>query len=185
MFVAVGVAWFTGFRRSSAIAAALILCIVDVRKPYAPDSEAPISSELSSVRKDLPLVAASGLTFLELDHYENEEITSRLHFLVDRAAAIEYAHSTIFENFPVLANYFPIRAHVSPYAGFVTEHPHFMVVTRPDYLEAWLVKKLVADGAKLTLGRSLRGAGKDYQLYEVEWHSQKQSADAYSAGSSD
>jgi hypothetical protein len=65
------------------------------------------------IQSDLPLIAASGLTFLEMDHYAGSNTTSRLYYLTDREFAINIAHATIFEGFANLKRYFPIRANVS------------------------------------------------------------------------
>jgi hypothetical protein len=169
ILVAIALGWSTGFRRSSAIAAALVLAAVALFLPYEPDSQTPLPKAIGSIRQDLPLVAASGLTFLEMDHYQDSGFQSRLYYLVDRSAAIRYAHSTIFENMPLLTHYFPIRAHVSAYNAFVSEHPHFMVLSRANFLETWILQKLCSDGAQIRLISSLPGPGKeDYQLYEVQ-----------------
>jgi hypothetical protein len=104
-----------------------------------------------------------------MDRYESDEFLSRLYYLVDRNAAIQYAHSTIFENFPLLTHYFPIRAHVEPYGPFVAAHPHFLVITKGDYLEAWILRKLGADGASVRLVQKLHGPGnRPYGIYEIQ-----------------
>ncbi len=121
-----------------------------------------------ALRPDLPFVASSGLTFLEMDHYEHPGFVSRLYYLTDRKAAIEYAHATIFEGMPFEKRYFPIRANVEPYAQFVAAHPHFLVLGTMDFPEDWLLRKLVKEGANVKpVARVTAVAYKDYDVYDV------------------
>lgn len=117
------------------------------------------------VRPDLPLVAASGLTFLEMDKYASPSTVSRLYYLTGGELAIRYAHATIFEGFPVIKKYFPIRATIEPYQQFVTEHSQFLVVGNPDYPEDWLLRRLLDIHATLQyLGNSPEGGAELYQV---------------------
>lgn len=108
------------------------------------------------IRPDLPLVDASMLTFFEMNRYESPAFLSRLYFLTDRQAAIQYAHATAFENFlanPRSAADFPLAGRVEPYAEFVSQHREFLVFGAKDYPEDWLLPKLAASGARIeTLG---------------------------------
>ena len=168
MLLVMALAWATGFRRSSSIAAALVFLCMALMQTRVSDSQTPSPGGIESIRTDLPLVTGSGLTFLELDRYGERGLQSRLYSLVDRNAAIEFAHSTIFENMPQLVKYFHLRSHVSAYGDFVAAHPHFLVISRPDYREEWVLKKLRRDGAKVQLVRMLHGPFKDFQLFEVQ-----------------
>ncbi len=126
------------------------------------------TSPITNISPDLPLVAASGLTFLEMDRYENPATVGRLYYLSDRNLALRYAHATIFEGkFTTLNRYFPIRARVAPYAQFVAEHPHFLVVGTPDYAEDWLIPRLLDIHAKLQYLGSFPIPYKDTQIFEV------------------
>ncbi|MBV9158639.1 MAG: glycosyltransferase family 39 protein [Acidobacteriaceae bacterium] len=122
---------------------------------------------IQGVRPDLPLVAASGLTFLEMDRYADPVTVSRLYYLCDRELAIHYAHATIFEGFPVLKQYFPIRANVEPYQEFVRQHPSFLVLGTPDYPEDWLLRRLMDIHAIVRYLGDFPGPYKDSQLYAV------------------
>ncbi len=123
---------------------------------------------LDRVRPDLPLVAASGLTFLEMDHYESQATVARLYYLSDRNLALQYAHATIFEGgFVTLNQHFPLRARVAPYATFVAEHPHFLVVGTPDYAEDWLIPRLLDIHARLDYLGSFPIPYKDTEIFEV------------------
>ena len=122
---------------------------------------------LDRVKPSLPLVAASGLTFLEMDHYEKPATVARLYYLTDRSLAIQYAHATLFEGLPGLKQSFPIRANIEPYAQFTAEHREFLVFGTPNYPEDWLIRYLVTTGAKLTYLGDFPGPYKDSQLFEV------------------
>ena len=115
----------------------------------------------------LPLVAASGLTFLEMDHYENEATVRRLYYLTDQELAVRYAGATIFEGLQTVKGYFPIRAHVTPYLDFVAAHPVFLVLGTPDYPEDWLLRALLAMHEDVRYLGELPVPYKDTQLYEV------------------
>ncbi|MGA8029467.1 MAG: glycosyltransferase family 39 protein [Bryobacteraceae bacterium] len=120
---------------------------------------------IQQVRPDLPLVAASGLAFLELDKYSDASTVSRLYYLTGGELAIRYAHATLFEGFPVVKRYFPIRAHIEPYPQFVAEHPQFLVAGTPDYPEDWLLRRLLDIHATLQyLGDFPEGRGELYQV---------------------
>ncbi|SPE31677.1 conserved membrane hypothetical protein [Acidobacteriia bacterium SbA2] len=126
-----------------------------------------LSTAYREILPDLPFVAASGLTFMEMDHREPAGFVSRLHYLTDREAATRYAHATIFETFPVLRQWFPIRATVEPYREFVVRHDCFLVIATPGYPEDWLLDKLKDDGAELRLLEREATGYKDRDLFLV------------------
>lgn len=135
-------------------------------------SNAPIPvCEVCAITTDLdpnlPLVDASGLTFLEMDHCASSAELHRVFYLTDHAAALTYAHATIFDGMALEAQLFPIRAHVAPYQQFLAEHPHFFVLGQYDYPEDWLLRKLSADGADIRVRGRVGGPYKDHELYEV------------------
>lgn len=130
------------------------------------------ADSLVHIEPNLPLVDASGLTFLEMDHYSSPATVARLYFLTDPQFAIRYAHASIFEGMPKLKRVFPIRAIVAPYPRFVSEHRRFLVLGTPEYPEDWLFKRLLSIHASLRyLGDfdigDFAGPFKNYQLYEV------------------
>jgi hypothetical protein len=129
------------------------------RKDAAPKPPSPIVK----VRPDLPLVANSGLTFIELDKYADPSTVARLHYLTNFNYAVQYAQSTIFEGMPYLKHYFPIRAAVEPYDQFVTEHPTFLVLGTITYHEDWLLRRLIDIHAGLLYLGDYYGQ----QLYQV------------------
>jgi hypothetical protein len=122
---------------------------------------------IEQMRPNLPLVAASGLTFLEMDHYSDPKTVSRLYYLTDRSLAVHYASATIFEGMPTLKNYFPIRARVEEFRDFVATHQEFLVLGTPDYPEDWLLRALLDRGAKVRYLGNFPGLYKDTQLFLV------------------
>jgi hypothetical protein len=123
--------------------------------------------ELSRLDSRLPLVDASGLTFLEMNKREDETLLSRVFYLTDRDAAIKYSHATIFEGTGKLKQYWPIRGTVKPYREFVQQTRHFYVLGTPDYPEDWLIPKLIDDRAELKFIGEVGGSYRDHMIFEV------------------
>lgn len=139
--------------------------LATLRARRAPAGASLQPASIEHMRPDLPLVAASGLTFLEMDKYASASTISRLYYLTGRDLAIRYAHATIFEAFTVLKNYFPIRGHVEPYRQFVKRHSQFLVAGSPDYPEDWLLRRLMDIHARIRyLGNFPSSGG---ELWEV------------------
>lgn len=127
----------------------------------------PTYDPVQKIDPSLPLVAASGLTFLEMDHYASPETVSRLYYLTDRELAVRIAHATIFEGFAGLKQHFPIRASVQPYREFVAQHPQFLVLGTAWYPEDWIIPYLMDIHAKLVYLGNFPSVYKDWQLYQV------------------
>ena len=128
---------------------------------------APVVSDLDAIDPDLPLVANTGLTFLEIEQEADAELTARLYLLNDRQAATAIAHDTVFENYDRVKRVFPIRGQVAPYCAFIGEHPRFLALGAYNHPQGWLLKKLDRDGANLHLIGVYRGITEEAQLYEV------------------
>jgi len=128
---------------------------------------APAVSNLDAIDPDLPLVANTGLTFLEIDRQGDAELTKRLYLLNDRQAAASIAHDTVFENYERLKKVFPIRGKVEPYCAFISEHPRFLALGAYNHPQGWLLKKLDMDGADLQIIGTYTGITEEAQLYEV------------------
>jgi hypothetical protein len=128
---------------------------------------APAVSNLDAIDPDLPLVANTGLTFLEIDHQGDAELTRRLYLLNDRQAAASIAHDTVFENYDRLTKVFPIRGKVEPYCAFISQHPRFLALGAYNHPQGWLLKKLDMDGADLHIIGTYAGLTEEAQLYEV------------------
>src|SRR6202521_3562507 len=128
---------------------------------------APPVSNLDAIDPDLPLVANTGLTFLEIDQQGDAELTKRLYLLNNRQAAASIAHDTVFENYDRLEKVFPIRGKVEPYCAFISEHPRFLALGAYNHPQGWLLKKLDMDGADLHIIGTYGGITEEAQLYEV------------------
>ena len=126
------------------------------------------AAALLSVRPRLPIVAASGLTFVEMGQYEDPRLLSRLFYLRDRAAAIRYAHATLFEDLSDYTRQFALPGTVEPYAEFLHQHHAFLVLASAYYPEDWLLAKLRADGARIALLGCYDIPYKDHNLYLVQ-----------------
>jgi hypothetical protein len=151
------------------MAAALILVMFCQIKAGTRNSMEPFdnaSTSYRAVRTDIPFVTASGLTFLEMDHREGPEFIHRLYYLTDRESAVRY-HTTIFEGLPIIRQWFPVRANVTPFHEFISHHRQFLVLATAGFPEDWLLMKLQADGAQIRLLRNEKTGYRDHELYEV------------------
>jgi hypothetical protein len=126
---------------------------------------------LKQLDPSLPLVDASGLTFLEMNKREDAQLLSRLHYLTDSEAAVKYAHATIFEGMAAVRAYVPLGGSVTSYQDFIRRAPHFFVFGNPEYPEDWLIPKLLDDGAELRFRGEVHGTYRDHFVFEVFIHS--------------
>jgi hypothetical protein len=122
---------------------------------------------IDQVRPELPFVVNSAVTFLALDHQENAAFLERVYYLVDPQSALRYAHTNLFEGLAGLKQYFPIRAHIESYEDFAAKHSHFLVFGEPEHPEQWLLRKLIAEGAKVDRVGDYVTPYEDSVLYEV------------------
>jgi hypothetical protein len=129
--------------------------------------QAASGADYASVKPDLPLVAASALTYVEMNHREQPSVLHRLYFLRDRAAAIQYAHSTLFDGEDVVASTFHFQSRVETLDDFEARHPRFLVLGTLNYPEDWLLRKLEADGDTVRHLGTYDVSYKDKDLYEV------------------
>jgi len=130
----------------------------------------PVATSLQvESRKDLPFVAASGLTFTEMAEREPASFLSRVYYLRDPEGAVRYAHSGLFEtkDFVEYMGFLPKKGIVTPYADFIRTHRKFLVYGTVSYWEDWLLRRLMAEGAQLVWLGQVRGSYKDVDLYEV------------------
>lgn len=135
-----------------------------LRRPEGPAAVSQIP--YYQIHPELPFVTNSGLTFLEMDRYENPDLVARLYYLVDRDSAIRYDKSNLTEGLAVMRRYFPIRANVSSYADFVAKHKHFLVWGVMDQ-SGWLLRKLKTEGAHITEVGKFSTVYRDSELSEV------------------
>lgn len=105
---------------------------------------------LADLPPGIPIVIADPILFLEFDHYESKDFTDRIYFLTDRVAALQYTGTTGHEAFYRLRRWFPIRSHIEDYRQFLSNHSHFMILTRYDFALNWAMQKMIADGVPLS-----------------------------------
>ncbi len=148
--------------------------IISVQCPAIPAplraelATAPFVLHLKSVAPQLPLVAATALTFLKLDHQESPEVAQRLYMLTDEQAASTIAHDTVFSHYENVKAAFPmIRGKVEGYCAFTSVHPRFVVVGAYNNPQGWLLRKLDRDGAQLRAIGTCENNTEDCQIYEV------------------
>jgi hypothetical protein len=157
-----------------AIAAFTLPPLIEERvKPAVPDrlreafSAAQPVADLNAVEPDLPVVANTGLTFLEVDQRANAALTRRLYLLGDEQAATKISHDTVFENYDRIQRSFPIHSTVEPYCTFIRKHPRFLVLGAYNHPQGWLLKRLDIEGADLRIIGTYPGITEEAQLYEV------------------
>ncbi len=152
------------------ISACLLLIVQRIAAPAYIQIVHPVpanAAALARARPDLPIVAASGLTFVEMGQYESPALCARLFYLEDRSAAIQFAHATIFEDLPEFQKAFKLPGNVESYRRFVQDHRNFLVFGTFDYPEDWLLRKLSADGAVIVPLGSFETPYKDKTLFDV------------------
>ncbi len=145
---------------------AVDLFVFDTNGNPGSDITAP-RPPLASSTGTLPIVAASGLTFVEMNDREGAGTRARTFYLTDHDAATRFAHATLFENESNVQDALGYHGNVVPYHAFLAQHSHFFVVGTYTYPEDWLLRKLDADGATLIYRGKIRSTYKDDDLYEV------------------
>ncbi|HEV2645106.1 MAG TPA: glycosyltransferase family 39 protein [Acidobacteriaceae bacterium] len=123
-------------------------------------------SKTEALDPTLPLVDASGLTFIEMNHQETPSTLARVYYLTDPQASFEFAHANIFEQMPALVESFHLHGHAVPYSAFLREHQHFFVLGRYNYPEDWLLRKLTKN-AEVRIIDTTADDYRDTDLYEV------------------
>jgi hypothetical protein len=106
------------------------------------------STWLAHIQPGLPIVAGSGAGFLQLGHGEPPNVVSRLYYLTDHQAAV-YAHSTVYDEFGIIKQAYPLKGSVEPYEEFLATHKHFVVAALPNDPQCWILAKLKADRASI------------------------------------
>lgn len=145
---------------------AVDLFVFDVNGNAGTDMTAP-RPPLASSTGSLPIVAGSGLTFVEMNDRESPDTRARTFYLSDHEAATRFAHATLFENEAAVQEALGLHGNVAPYYDFLKRNPHFFVLGTYTYPEDWLLRKLDADGATLIYRGKIRSTYKDDDLYEV------------------
>ncbi len=105
--------------------------------------------------------------FSEMDHEESTAFLSRVYYLTDRSSALRYAQTDLMEGTGSLKQYFPIRANVDLYTNFAAKHKHFLVLGTIDRPEDWLLRKLIAEGARVRAAGEFHTQYRDSIVYDV------------------
>lgn len=93
------------------------------------NSSREIQSALEQIPPDEPIAIGPLMTFVELEHYSSPALASRLYYLTAPEANAAIDGDTAFEfKGPLLAQYFPFRAHFADYRAFLATHKRFYVV---------------------------------------------------------
>ncbi len=134
-----------------AASAVLIMAILKVEVWHALRYPEPhVTGVLASVHPNLPIVVGEGRVFMEMNQYENSAVLSRLFFLKNQQASMQYSHTNYFQDVGapdiLKAAGFPFTANVAPYARFVQQHKQFLLLGGP---VEWVYPKLLADGASI------------------------------------
>jgi hypothetical protein len=149
------------FRRAYAFPALLLFWFTLVFAVHSPSRPALLPPELAEWKRslDIPLVAADGQAFLQLDHYLDDAATSHLYFLTDRPTALRTIKTDCYDTaMPMLKRIFPIRSRISGYSEFIASHPHFLIYGTAGPAHEWIEQKLREDGistARISPGRFL------------------------------
>jgi hypothetical protein len=125
---------------------------------------------LGAIDPNLPLVIGEGQVFIEMNRYENTGLLSRLFFLKDPRASMQYMQTNIFQDFEapdvMKTAGFPLAANVESYASFVQQHRQFLLLGSP---VEWVFAKLLRSGASISFVGDYRGSMPylDTTLYRV------------------
>ena len=126
--------------------------------------QAPLLKSLDSFHPELPLVAASELTFVEMDQRESAALTNRLFYLYDRNAEMTLAHRSVTDSLMMLKDFFPFRGRLASYGEFVDERRQFLVIGSYEHPGDWLLRQAEMDGATLQIVGRYEGYA-DSDLY--------------------
>lgn len=132
------------------------------------ERESAPSISLENFRADLPIVAASEITYFEMDQRDPDDVARRLYYLYDRDAELQLAHRSITDGVLNARRFFPTRSNMEAYGQFLSEHHQFLVIGNYEYPGDWLLRKLRHDGASLHVVGKVH-AYADSDLYLVHF----------------
>ncbi len=130
--------------------------------------DAELAIPFASIPAGTPVVIASGVAFMPAEIYASDADLARTFYLTDRAAALKYTGSTIFDTLPNLARFHRFRAHFEDYVAFTRQHKKFYAFGPYVYCDAWPIQKLHDEGARITSKGRYPGELTDNFLVEVE-----------------
>jgi hypothetical protein len=126
---------------------------------------------VEEVHPELPLVYSTALYFLAEDHYASPNVVSRLYFLTDHKASIDFSGSDFFDTqLPILKKWLPIRGKIVDYDTFMAEHERFLLYGAFDEPVDWVVRKLTHDHVPMKFLGQYPELFKPNLLLEVDQH---------------
>jgi hypothetical protein len=116
----------------------------------------PLLSHASG--NQLPVVIASGLQFLEIEHYGGDALLARTYYLTDVEASLRRTGAASFDaTYPTMKRLFHLRANVVPVDAFLAQHRQFLLYSS-GYVVEWLQPELLARGWQVRLLAKLGAA---------------------------
>ena len=151
-------------KRSAIVLAAVFLSLSAAHslKPWALGWSRPsIDVMIADAPPSVPIVISDVLEFLQTAHYANPALRARLYYLADRRAAVRYTGQDESDaHILALRGCAPFQ--IDAYDTFRAEHARFMLYETSG-MHAWMVPRLIDDGAHMQLLRRQGGA----RLYAV------------------
>jgi hypothetical protein len=132
----------------------------------APD-EAASTGGVDKVYPELPLVANSGLEFLEADDRLSSADLARFYYLTDATIAMRITQSNIVEGLPGLEEPFHIRAHFATLDAFTAKYRDFLVIGETNRSSSWLMKWAMEQNADIRYLGDYNYAGAVMPLWRV------------------
>ena len=115
---------------------------------------------LERMPSDAPIVIGPPMTFVELEHYSRPGLAARLYYLTEPAVEAAIDGDVLFDvKMPMLARFYPFRAHYENYHSFVAAYKRFYVV-QP-------IRKIVREQSLGRLSLLCRETAEHFQYYEA------------------
>jgi Dolichyl-phosphate-mannose-protein mannosyltransferase len=125
------------------------------------------SARLEALDLSLPIVVAAATEFTELNDREPPPVARRLYYLTDRDAAQRYSGQTLFEGEEQTAKWLGLPGNALPLHDFLAAHTRFYLIGDYVTVEEWVMRYLMANGARLEYrGKYVSTTGSD-DLYLV------------------
>jgi len=108
----------------------------------------PVSREFSD---GLPIVIASGMHFLEIEHAGDDALLARTYYLMDIDVALRRTGAAWFDlSYPSMQRMLRLRGNLEPAAQFLSQRKRFLLYSS-GYLVEWLPQELLARGWHIRL----------------------------------
>ena len=105
----------------------------------------------AAVSEGLPVVIASGLQFMEIDHNSDDALLARTYYLTDIDAAVRHTGAAWFDfTYPAMKRQLHLRANVEPADRFLARSGRFLMYSSGAVVE-WLPREMLARGWHIRL----------------------------------